>query len=744
MKKGQPNIKKEIMVRVKLLYVLFFALGIGIFGRIIWLQYGPESKKLKEKAEKTNFTLARVDATRGEIMADDGQLLATSVQKYYVGIDFRAEGLSSDLFEAGVDGLAEGLARKFGDRSKAQYKAFLQNGWNNRDKTRYRRITPRLVTYNELQELRTLPLLNLPKNRGGWSTEVVTERVRPYGKLAERTIGKTIEVRDSVIKPHRDSTKRQITYVLTEKGQSGIEFSFNDQLRGQSGWQMQQRITNNFYIPVASSELNVEPVNGRDVTTTLNMDFQDVASSMLESQLVRYNAQWGTVVLMEVATGEIKAMANLTNRSGNCVEDFNYALGGVSEPGSTFKLASLLALLDDGMNLDDKVDVGNGRMELPGGRSIKDDHEPESRMLTLKRVFETSSNVGFARAAEKRFKEKGREKDYVDYIVNLGFDRPLGTGMAGEAVPLFHRPTPEQVKAGRWHANSIAYMSHGYGFEISPLHTLTLYNAVANNGRMVKPMLVRELSEYGTSVRTYQTEVINPGIAPQRTIKNVQICLEGVVDEGTATVLKNPYYSVAAKTGTAQQLTGGKYIGGYAGQLYLATMVGYFPADNPRYSIIVAICTRYGSGAYNIYGSTLAGPVFKAVADRVYVTHHEWQEPVDRANPKVVQPPGVKGGLAKPVRKVSRELDIKLADDARRGDEWVSARADSTTVAVTAVTAVAGTVPAVVGMGLKDALYAIESRGLKADFAGKGKVVAQSPAAGETVRPGATVTITLR
>ena len=727
------------MVRVKLLYVVFFFLGICIFGRIIWLQYGPEGPKLREKAEKTNFTLARVDAARGEIMAADGQLLATSVQKYYLGIDFRAAGLTKDIFDAGADGLAERMAQKFGDRSKAQYKSLLQSGWNNREKTRYRRITPRLITYNELQELYTFPLLCLPPNQGGRSIEVVTERVRPYGKLAERTIGRTVEVRDTIIKPHRDSTKRQKTYVLTERGQSGIEFSFNDQLKGQSGWQMKQKIADNFYIPVAGSELNVEPVNGRDVTTTLNMDFQDVASSMLESQLVKYNALWGTVVLMEVATGEIKAMANLTNHGGNCIEDYNYALGGVAEPGSTFKLASLLALLDDGMNLDDKVAVGNGVMELPGGKSIKDDHAPDAPSITLKRVFETSSNVGFARAVEKRFKEKEREKDYVDYIVNLGLDRPLGTGMAGEAVPIFHKPTPEQRQAGRWHRNSIAYMSHGYGFEISPLHTLTLYNAVANNGRMVRPMLIRELSEYGSAVRRYQTEVINPSIAPARTIKAVRESLQGVVDEGTATVLKNPYYSVAAKTGTAQQ---GTY-GGGAGQRYMATMVGYFPADNPKYSIIVAIGTRVGNGVYNFYGSTLAGPVFKAVADRVYVTHYEWQEPVDRTNPRVAQPPSVKDGPGRAVRKVSGELNIRLADDARRND-WVGTRTDSAAVAVTAVSTAGGTVPKVTGMGLKDALYAIESRGLKADFSGKGKVVAQSPAAGETVRPGATVSIILK
>ncbi len=418
--------------------------------------------------------------------------------------------------------------------------------------------------------------------------------------------------------------------------------------------------------------------------------------------------------------------------------EIDQLIGGVDEPGSTFKLASLLALLDDGMRLDDPVEVGNGRITLRGA-SHRDDHTPEKPVLTLRRVFETSSNVGFVQSVEKRFKEKGREKEYVDYISALGFDRPMGTSMVGEAAPIFHKPTPEAIKRGSWHKNSISYMAYGYGLEVSPLHTLALYNAIAGGGRMVRPMLIRELARDGVAVQKFHTEVINPSIAPARTIEAVRESLVGVVEDGTATVLKNPYYKVAAKTGTAQQDS----YGGGRGQVYMATMVGYFPADEPKYSCIVAIWTRLGAGSSVIYGSSLAGPVFKAVADRVYVTHHEWQKPVSDTLPRITEPPRVKGGPMTAVREVTGGLDIKLRDDARRRD-WVATRADSVSVHASTLETAKGTVPSVIGMGLSDALYAIESRGLRVDFSGKGRVTAQFPSAGETVRPGATVTLTLK
>jgi cell division protein FtsI (penicillin-binding protein 3) len=588
-----------------------------------------------------------------------------------------------------------------------------------------------------LQRARTFPLLRLAPGFGGLSIERVYSRQHPFGRLAERTLGATSATYDTLVVPGSDSTRR--TRMLTERGRYGIEYAFNDVLKGRSGWQMMQRQTQRFSTP-GDSPLNVPTADGRNVVTTLDMDFQDVASSMLAEQLIRHRAIRGTVVLMEVATGDIKAMANLENVDGECYERVNYAVSGRYEPGSTFKLASLLALLDDGASLDMPIEVGGGRLVLRG-ETHRDDHDPESPVLTLRRVFETSSNVGFVLAVEERFRATDREKVYVDYLAGLGFADPLDIGIEGEVTPIFHRPTQAQRDSGEWHRNSASFLAYGYGVEISPLHTLALYNAVAGGGRLVRPRLITALRGVDPDdSQTFPVEVINPAIASPRTIAALRESLLGVVEDGTAMVLRNPWYKIAAKTGTAQQ----DGYGGGAGQHYLATMVGYFPADDPKYSCIVSIWTRRGSSRDVIYGSTLAGPVFKAVADRVYVTRWDLQPDVAGA-PRVKTPPRVKGGPDRAVREVAAGLDIRLDDGARRRD-WVSTslRADSAAIATVPLEMTAGRVPRVVGMGLIDALYAIESRGFRVDFTGKGRVVSQSPEAGAAARNGATVTLTLR
>jgi cell division protein FtsI (penicillin-binding protein 3) len=738
MKTREPNIKREITLRVNLLYVLFLLLGVCIFGRILWLQYGPGGEALRKKAVERAYFMQRIDGKRGEILSANGDLLATSILMYHLGIDFGADSLTRRRFEAGVDGLADSLSHMFGDASKAGYKRMLTEGFNSRRKG-YRRLNQRLISYSELQRARTFPLLRLAPGYGGISIEQVYSRQHPFGRMAERTLGATSATYDTLVVPGGSDSTRRTQRMLTERGRYGIEYAFNDQLKGRAGWQMMQRHTERFSTPVASP-LNVPTADGRSVVTTLDMDFQDVASSMLAQQLIRHNALRGTVVLMEVSTGDIKAMANLENVGGECYERSNYAVAGRYEPGSTFKLASLLALLDDGASLDDEIEVGSGRLSLRG-EVHQDDHTPEAPVLTLRRVFETSSNVGFVLAIEERFRARDREKAYVDYLAGLGFAEPLDIGIEGEAVPIFHRPTQEQKDSGEWHRNSSAFLAYGYGVEVSPLHTLALFNAVAGGGRMVRPRLVKELR--GTDpddVRTFPVEVINPAIASARTIAALRESLEGVVTDGTAGGLRNPWYRIAAKTGTAQQ----EGYGGGAGQHYLATMVGYVPADDPKYSCIVSIWTRRGSSRDVIYGSTLAGPVFKAVADRVYVTRWDLQPDVADA-PRGTLPPRIKGGPDRAVREVAGELDIRLDNDARRRD-WVSTSlgADSMEIATVKLETAPGRVPRVVGMGLIDALWAIESRGLRVDFAGKGRVVSQSPEPGSAVRPGALITITLR
>lgn len=741
MRQRRTDIKRGILVRVKFLYAMFFLIGLCIFGRILWIQYGPEGASLRQKAERRNFSVARVDASRGDIFARDGQLLATSVQRYHVGIDFKATGLTEELFRNNVAGLASSLSRFFGDRSAAAYRTMLETAYRDRNKEgrRYKRITPRLVDYNELQTLKTFPLLRLPANRGGRVEEPLIERERPFGMLAERTIGKTVEVDMQVERPSRDTSRRSQTTVRTVRGSIGIEQSYDDKLRGEHGWVLKQKISGNFWIPVANSDLNVEPVNGKDVVTTIDMDYQDVAESALRQRLLEAGANWGTVVLMEVATGEIRAIANLTRKGDACYEDNNYAIGGRFEPGSTFKLASLITLLDDaGMDLDEEIDTEGGVAKI-NGRTYYDDHK--EGVITLQRVFEVSSNIGFIKAVDKHYKD--RPKRFVECIRDLGFDKPLETGIIGEAVPKMWGP--DDKGRGQWSGVSLNNMAYGYGFEISPLHTLTLYNAIANGGKMVRPKLVRSINAYGEELERFDTEVINSSICSDRTLRRVRQCLEGVVDAGTGSALKNPYYTVAAKTGTAQMLSeNGRYTDEWGGRNYLATMVGYFPADNPKYSCIVAIKTYYGRGSYQTYyGASLAGPVFKAVADRVYATNIDWQQPVrEKYERRTELPMPVKGGNLDAVKQVAHTLGGKL-DTERHSAEWVRTSIDSTAIHTQGVATQEGLVPSVIGMGLKDAIYLLEREGLRVNFSGRGRVVSQTIRAGSRAVKGQTIGIRL-
>lgn len=740
MDKKPSKIKRTILARTRFLQVFFWAIGICILMRILWIQFGPDGDRLRKQAERVNFSVVMQEAARGDILGRNGEIMATSLPRYFVGIDYKAGSFSSQVLDEGIDGLAESLSRFFGDKSKSEYRKMIRRGYENREKRRYQRITPRAISYSELQQVKQFPIINLPRNKGGRIIEHDIERVRPFGILAERTIGKTAEYIDTVRKPGLDPAKTSVTGKRTVKGYTGIESSFDGQLSGMHGWTLKQKISPSLWVPV-KSELNVEPVNGKDVVTTIDPDIQDVAEEALRRRLTEASASWGTVVVMEVATGEIHAIANLTRHGQQCLEDANYAIGSRLEPGSTFKLASLLALIEDaGMSIDEKVDTEHGRIRIDG-KTYVDDHKVDS-LLTLKQVFELSSNIGFIKSIRKYYNEHPQR--FIDFISTLGMRQPLGTGMKGEAVPKMW--TPKDKGRGEWSRLTLNAMAYGYGFEISPLHTLTLYNAVANNGKMVRPRLVREIRQYGETLETFPVEYINRRICSDATLKKVRQCLEGVVDVGTGSALKNPYYTVAAKTGTAQVVNdNGTYTDAYGGRHYLATMVGYFPADNPRYSCIVAIKTYYGPGSYvNYYGAGLAGPVFKAVADRIYSSHAEWQQPVKKSvEQKSRAPIELKGGDGEQIRQTANKLGIAIEKDGRLKG-WTATKADSAAVHTSEIDLDGMTVPSVYGMGLKDAVYMLESLGLRVTFSGKGKVVWQSLEVGSKIRKGQNIALKLR
>lgn len=716
MAEGKTEIKKDILYRVRWLYVIFVFVGFAIFSRVIYIQYGPHGAELRAKSQRITYERKSIPADRGDILSVDGRILATSIPTYDLRMDFGAAGINDDVFNEQVDSLAYCMSRFFGDRSKVSYKNMFVQARKNKKSNRYKLISPRRINYLELKQVMSFPLFRLGQNKGGLITEQVNKRLLPHGSLAGRTIGRVNE----------SGTKL------------GIEGAFDEQLRGKDGNTLMQKVSGTFKVPVADGS-NIEPTNGIDVVTTLDVDIQDVAESALKRQLDLGQANWGTVVLMEVATGEIRAMSNMTRKGdGEFVEDYNYAIGMSLEPGSTFKLATLIALLDDAkMSLDYEIDTEGGKA-MVGRKLVVDDHKES--VLSLRRIFEKSSNIGFAKAVHQSYSEQPER--FVKAICDMGLDKPLGMQIPGESTPTVKHPSQNG-----WDGTSLVMMSYGYALRLTPMHTLALYNAVANSGRMVRPLLVKELREYGQTIRTFQSEVIKEQICSSETLAKVQECLAGVVDEGTGRGLKNDYYSAAAKTGTAQIAQGRHgYTDAVGGKHYLATLVGYFPADKPKYSCIVAIKTYYGPGSrHTYYGASLSGPVFRAIADRVYASQTAWQTPLAQKS-KVMKDAergvDIKSGRVEEIRRVANKLSVKI-DGERTKENWGAVENDSVGVEVMPVVVRGGVVPSVLGMGLKEAIFLLESQGLKVSFSGRGRVVTQSVAPGVVAHRGQMVYINL-
>ncbi len=712
----KPDIKKSILVRVRVLYAAFFLIGVAIAGKILYIQYGPQGEELRSRGARITYERVAIEADRGDILSRDGRILATSVPMYEVRMDFAAQGLVDSVFQKNVDSLAYYLSSFFGDRSAGSYRQKLQDAYANKKKNRFVLISPRKVNHLEIKEIGRFPIFRLGANRGGFIPQQTNRRLLPHGPMAARTIGMANQSGDRV----------------------GIEGAFDSILRGVDGNVLMQRISGSFRVPVPDAQ-SIAPVDGIDVVTTLDVDIQDVAETALRRQLIAGDADWGTAVLMEVSTGEIRAIANLTRHGeGRYLEDFNYAVGMNLEPGSTFKLASLMTLLDaGGASLDERYDTRPGTAIVGKARvKVVDTHNCGE--IPLSGVFEHSSNVGFALAVNKHFAD--HPEKFVNHLRKMGLDKPMNLEIPGEAAPIMRGPGDRW-----WDGTTLTMMSYGYALRLTPLKTLSFYNAVANDGKMVRPMLVRELRQYGQTLRSYPTEVMAPSIGSKEVIRQAQEALQGVVEDGTARVLKNPYYKVAGKTGTAQIAQGrGGYTDRYGGRHYLATLVGYFPADNPKYSCIVAVKTYNGPGRRGTYyGASLAGPVFRAIADRVYAQSTAWQTAVSKQGPKSEERPPLKPGLLSEMKRVAGRFDLDLPD-APRGTLWVGLpERDSTGLHAASITPAEGVVPAVEGMGIKEAIYLLEKAGLVVSFTGMGRVESQSFPPGARVARGSVIVLRL-
>lgn len=652
-----------------------------------------------------------IQAERGTIYSEDGNMLSTSVPVFDVFIDFAAEGLRDKngiRFKENLDSLCIRLSNLFNDKNAAEYKKELQLGYKNKD--RYHRLKKR-ISFSQYKELRTFPLVNLGKNKSGFIIETKDKRINPYVLLANRTIGLSRNNASNV----------------------GLEQSYDSLLKGKTGEQL-VRYMAGAYMPVDGGE--VEPENGKDIISTLDTYIQDITESALMRMMVGNNSLHGTAIVMETATGKIKAIANLGQRKnadgtvmkdkdGKSIydEDLNYGIGKATEPGSVFKLATLMSLLEDKhVDINTKVDCEKG-VKYFYGLPIKDSHTGLYNELTVKEAFERSSNVAFAKLAHQYYNEKPSK--FLDHLHHFRLNQMTGVDITASSG----KPLIKSEKSKSWSKTTIPFMAHGYEELVTPLHMLMLYNAIANNGKMMKPYLVSSIRQYGVEVKTVQPQVLVEKICSERTLAQVKECLLAVVngEHGTARKLKDSSYQIAGKTGTAVTALNNK---GYnkGNKIYQASFIGYFPAEQPVYSIAVVI--QNSKESRMVYGADVSGFVFKEISDRLYGSYLSKKKyaVASVADSIIYNYYGAKNEY----NAIFNYLNMPFIDSANTG-QWrhVQMQRSKSILKQKAATADAGaTIPDVAGMGLKDAVYLLENTGLKVTATGRGKVVNQSPAAG--------------
>ena len=697
-------------------YIAFGVIVLFAFAVLYQLFYVQivEGAKWRAMADSLSTRFVNVEAARGNIYSVDGSLLATSVPEYELRMDMLAGGVAKDeVFFEKVDSLGTKLANFFGDKSAKQYSRMLRNA--RKDSSRYV-LLRRNVGHQELKIIRKFPIFNLGRYKGGLIIVQQNKRIMPFKTLAARTIG------------YKNANVQPV----------GLEGAYGDYINGESGKRLVQRIAGGVWMPV-NQDMEIAPKDGADIISTIDINMQDVAQRALEKQLIKSKAEFGCVVLMEVATGEIRAVANLTRASeGDYKEKFNYAIAQSAEPGSTFKLASYLALLEDNkVDTGTLVDAEGGTYKVYNNRNrlvktVKDSHLG-LKVISVKKAFEESSNAVIAKLIYKHYLNDADQ--FTSRLHNnLHLNTKAGLQIPGEGNPLVKTPESKSWYKGL----SLAQMAYGYEMKMTPLQMLTLYNAVANDGKMVAPMFVREIRRFGNTVENFGARVIEEEIASPETIAKLQGMLEGVVEEGTGKgIIKNPLYKIAGKTGTAQ-IADGK-LGYKSKRSYQASFCGYFPADNPKYSMIVMLSDPIG--AY--YAASVAGPVFREVADMVYANDVQMYNPVkDIQTVKNGSIPEAKAGQKKAVRSVYQAFGIN-ATFAGVGGEYINSIDTNSGVNTREISTNEGFVPDVLGMGLKDALYLIGNSGLKPSVKGRGKVTKQSLAGGMRVGKGSSIVLEL-
>ncbi len=697
------NIRTDILLRVYIAFGLIVLFAFAVLFKLFHLQVS-EGKQWEAMADSLSTRYVHVEAVRGNIYSSDGSLLATSVPEYELRMDMMAGGIEKDaVFYEKVDSLAGKMSRFFGDKTEREYASILRGA--RKEKSRYLLIKRR-VTHQELNVIKKFPIFNMGRYQGGLIAVQQNKRILPFKTLAARTIG----YRNEHVQP------------------VGLEGAYGDYINGESGRRLVQRIAGGIWIPV-NKDIEIAPKDGADIISTIDINMQDVAQNALKKQLIKSDADHGCVLLMEVATGEIKAIANYTRTAeGEYKEKFNYAIAGNQDPGSTFKVASYMALLED-KKVDTNTLIETGTYKIPG-HLIKDSHGSIG-IVTVKKAFEESSNAAVAKLVNTAYKEEPSK--FTDHLYEWHLNEKLGLQIPGEATPVIKNP-----KFRSWNKNmTLPQMAYGYEMQLTPLKMLSFYNAIANNGRYISPIFVKEIRRLGTSVELFRARVINDKICSDVTLSKMHEMLEGVITEGTGKgIIYNPLYKVAGKTGTAQVADGNK---GYrAKRQYQASFCGYFPADNPKYSLIVVI----NDPKNGYYGALVAGPPFREIADKIYANDIEMYTPIQKRFVGNTRMPPSKAGYKQATQQVYKALGIKafLASNS----ELINTVDTNNGIAVKEVKLDPESVPDVSGMGLKDAVYLLGSAGLRPLVKGSGKVIKQSVEPGSKLIKGYPITIELK
>ena len=708
------EVKRDILWRVYLSFLGIAVLSVFIISKAFYIQRF-QGSYWKSMSDSLHQRIEPLDAERGTIYSEDGQMLSTSIPTFDIYMDMEADGLrekNGKRFRENVDSFSIALANYFGDRTAGEYRRDLQQAFKKSD--RYFLIRKKL-SFEDYKAFREFPLARLGRNKSGVIVEVDSKRLTPFQLLANRTVGLSRDYFASNGK--------------VKKMNVGLEKSYDSFLTGQKGQRLVRFIAGGVAVPVEGYK--VEPENGKDVVTTLDVNIQDITESALMKMMLQSESQYGTAIVMETRTGKIKAIANLgRQKDGSYWEDDNYALR-VTEPGSTIKLLTLLSVLEKGSSsLNDLVEVGSAGQMQVGPRNVNDAERAPKPVLTVEECFAHSSNVGMSKVAYKAF--ANNPKEFKDYVHRFHLDVASAIDLKDAPKP---RMAPLDNKSGG--LMNMITMSFGYAIQVSPLNTLTLYNAIANDGKMVKPYLVNSISVDGTDLKEFQPTVLEEKICKPEVVKAAKKCMRSVVEIGTGKpAFKDMPFAVAGKTGTAHVADGNiKYNDG----VYQATFVGYFPAEQPQYTCIVVIRTK--PHAFLHYGGQVAAPVFREVATKLYAMY------VEKKNaPNYVATKDSSGyfyaGYTKDIKNVLSGLNVKYNDSTTEND-WSNVYSKNAVPVVKGKSVQGKLMPNVRGMGLKDALYLLENTGVKVVVKGRGKIINQSIPPGTPLTKGFTVLVEL-